>query len=83
MYGTYYSRTVVTPRLLSLDPHFLDSPRILLSLTIAVRINYLCTVYDCHDVMFKNDIMTQVVYARVTRPFLLPPAPKTGAQYFR
>ena len=35
MYGTYYSRTVVTPRLLSLDPHFLDSPRILLSLATA------------------------------------------------
>ena len=55
MYGTYYSRTVVAPKLLSLDPHFLHSPRILLSLTTAVRVNYLRTVYDCHDVMLKND----------------------------
>ena len=59
--------------LLSLDPHLLDSPRIPLSLTTAVRVNYLRTIYDCHDVMFKNDVMTQVVYARVTKPFLLPP----------
>ena len=69
MYGTYYSRTVVTPRLLSLDPHFLDSPRILLSLTTAVCVNYLRMIHDCHDVMFKNDVMTQVVYVN---PFSFP-----------
>ena len=29
--------------------------------------------------MFKNDVMTQVVHARVTRPFLLPPPPSKGS----
>ena len=74
MYGTYYSRTV---RLLSHDPHFLHSPRILLSLTIVVRVDYLRTVYDCHDVMFKNDVMTHMLES--PDPFSFPrPQEKEG-----